>query len=192
MTEGGQAHRADVHHGPEGAVVHAASDADLDAIQRIYAHHVLTGTGSFEERPPDRAEMAQRREAVISQGLPYLVARTSVYGVRGFAYAAPFRARSAYRFTVEDSVYVDPQALGLGIGRLLLHDLIERCTALGYQQMVAVIGDSGNQGSIALHRSLGFREAGRLESVGRKFDRWIDVFFMQRALATRSPPTSAG
>ena len=187
MTEGGQAQRADAGLGIRAAVVHAAGDADLAAIQRIYAHHVLNGTGTFEERPPDRDEMAQRRAAVTERGLPYLVARTSGQSVCGFAYAAPFRPRSAYRFTIEDSVYVDPQATGCGVGRLLLLELIERCTALGYQQMVAVIGDAGNQGSIALHRSAGFSDAGRLTAVGRKFDRWVDVVFMQRALAARPP-----
>jgi phosphinothricin acetyltransferase len=161
--------------------VRPATEGDIEAIQRIYAHHVLNGSGSFEERPPGAAEMAARREAVAGRGLPYLVAETHV-GVRGFGYAAPFRRRSAYRFTLEDSLYVDPDAVGLGIGRLLLSDLVARCTAQGYQQMVAVIGDSANRRSIRLHRALGFRHAGTLTSVGRKFDRWLDVVFMQRAL----------
>jgi L-amino acid N-acyltransferase YncA len=161
--------------------VRPATEGDIEAIQRIYAHHVLNGNGSFEERPPGAAEMAARREAVAGRGLPYLVAETHV-GVRGFGYAAPFRRRSAYRFTLEDSLYVDPDAVGLGIGRLLLSDLVARCTAQGYQQMVAVIGDSANRRSIRLHRALGFRHAGTLTSVGRKFDRWLDVVFMQRAL----------
>jgi L-amino acid N-acyltransferase YncA len=182
MTER-QAQRAGADRGIGTAGVDAAGDADIEAIQRIYAHHVLNGTGTFEERPPHSGEMAQRRAAVTERGLPYLVARSSDHEVRGFAYAAPFRPRSAYRFTIEDSVYVDPQATGSGVGRALLLELIERCTALGYQQMVAMIGDAGNQGSIALHRSAGFREAGRLVAVGRKFDRWIDVVFMQCALA---------
>jgi L-amino acid N-acyltransferase YncA len=162
--------------------IRPATESDIEAIQRIYAHHVLNGSGSFEERPPDAVEMAARREAVIACDLPYLVAETRL-GVQGFAYAAPFRPRSAYRFTVEDSLYVDPGAVGLGIGRLLLGDLVARCTAQGYRQMVAVIGDSANHQSIGLHRALGFRHAGTLTSVGRKFDRWLDVVFMQRALA---------
>jgi L-amino acid N-acyltransferase YncA len=179
---GGRRLPAAQHEQTPGRVqVRPATEVDIEAIQRIYAHHVLNGSGSFEERPPGAAEMAARREAVAGRGLPYLVAETHV-GVRGFGYAAPFRRRSAYRFTVEDSLYVDPDAVGLGIGRLLLSDLVARCTAQGYQQMVAVIGDSANRRSIRLHRALGFRHAGTLTSVGRKFDRWLDVVFMQRAL----------
>jgi L-amino acid N-acyltransferase YncA len=163
------------------AEVRPAMDADIDAVLRIYVPHVRNGTGSFEEQPPDIAELASRRAAVVERGLPFIVAEAP-QGILGFAYAAPFRPRSAYRFTVEDSVYVHPDAVGLGIGRLLLGDLIARCAALKYQQMVAVIGDSANHRSIGLHRALGFRHAGTLASVGYKFDRFLDVVFMQRAL----------
>jgi L-amino acid N-acyltransferase YncA len=162
--------------------VRPATKGDLEQVLRIYAHHVLNGTGSFEERPPDIEEIAARHDAVVDRGLPYLVAEAPE-SIVGFAYAAPFRPRSAYRFTVEDSVYVDPDAVGLGIGRLLLGDLIARCAALGYREMVAVIGDSANDHSIGLHRALGFRHAGTLTSVGCKFGLWLDVVFMQRGLA---------
>jgi phosphinothricin acetyltransferase len=171
---------------PGRVQVRPSTEDDIEAVQRIYAHHVLNGSGPFEERPPDAVEMAARREEVLRRGLPYLVAETRL-GVGGFAYAAPFRPRSAYRFTVEESLYVDAGAIGLGIGRLLLGDLVARCTAQGYRQMVAVIGDSANHRSIRLHRALGFQHAGTLTSVGRKFDRWLDVVFMQRALASDTP-----
>jgi L-amino acid N-acyltransferase YncA len=168
---------------PGQLCVRPAAAADFAAIHRIYAHHVENGTGSFEEVPPDIPELLRRWEQVAGRDLPYLIAETA-QGVQGFAYAAPFRPRSAYRFTVEDSVYVDPGAVGLGLGRSLLAEVIARSSAQGYRRMVAVIGDSTNVRSIALHRSLGFSDAGTLTSVGRKFDRWIDVVFMQRALAT--------
>lgn len=162
--------------------VRPAVAADIPAVAEIYAHHVLTGTGSFEEEAPDEAEMRARFALVGGRGLPWLVA-ASGGGVCGFAYAAPFRPRSAYRFTVEDSVYVAPAMVGRGIGRLLLEGLIERCRSRGLRQMVAVIGDSGNRRSIALHAAVGFRAAGALQQVGCKFGRPLDVVFMQRALA---------
>jgi L-amino acid N-acyltransferase YncA len=163
------------------AEVRPAMETDMEAVLRIYVPHVRNGTGSFEEQPPAIAELASRRAALVERGLPFLVAEAP-RGILGFAYAAPFRPRSAYRFTVEDSVYVHPDAVGLGIGRLPLSDLIARCAALKYQQMVAVIGDSANHRSIGLHRALGFRHAGTLASVGYKFDRFLDVVFMQRGL----------
>lgn len=158
-----------------------AQPADLAAVRRIYAHHVLNGLASFELEPPDEAEMRRRREAVAERGLPFLVAELRGE-VRGFAYAGPYRARPAYRFTVEDSVYVAPDALGHGLGRALLGELIRRCGALGFRQMVAVIGDSGNRASIRLHEALGFSHAGLLRSVGFKFGRWVDSVLMQRGL----------
>ncbi len=161
--------------------VRDASADDMAAIQAIYAHHVNHGLASFEEVPPDIDEIARRRDKVQANGLPYLVAETDG-AVRGFAYASPFRDRSAYRYTVEDSVYVAPDALGTGIGSALLSTLVERCTARGYRQMVAVIGDSDNQASIGLHAKHGFVRAGLMPAVGFKFGRWVDTVRMQRPL----------
>ncbi len=158
-----------------------AADADMAAIQAIYAHHVTTGLGTFEETPPDEAELAGRRRRLVAPGLPYLVAEEGG-GIAGFAYAAPYRTRTAYRHTVEDSVYVAPSAMRRGVGRALLAALIQRCATSGYSQMVAVIGDSGNEASIRLHAGLGFREAGVLRAVGFKFGRWTDTVLMQRPL----------
>src|SRR5262245_51657464 len=125
-----------------------AAEPDFDAIQRIYAHHVLTGLASFEEVSPDVAELVRRWRAIADAGLPYLCALESDGTLAGYAYAGPYRPRSAYRFTVEDSVYVAPGAGGRGIGRALLHQLVEICAGLGKRQMIAVIGDSGNAASI--------------------------------------------
>jgi phosphinothricin acetyltransferase len=161
--------------------VRDAGGADAAAIQAIYAFHVLSSTSTFEESPPDLAEMTRRRDFVASRSLPFLVAAGGD-GVLGYAYAAPFRQRSAYRYTVEDSIYVHPDATGRGIGRLLLGVLIERCTDLGYRQMVAVIGGADNFRSIRLHAGLGFVPAGALRAAGFKFGRWLDSVYMQRAL----------
>ncbi len=158
-----------------------AGEADLAAIQAIYAHHVLTGLGSFEETPPDLAEMRRRRAEILSHGLPYLVAEAGGR-IIGYAYAGRFRPRSAYRYSVEDSIYVAPDAQRRGVGRRLLKELIERCTKLGYRQMVAVIGDSANAGSIGVHLAAGFAEVARLPAIGFKFGRWVDSVMMQRAL----------
>ena len=166
------------------------ADADLTQVQAIYAHHVLTGIASFELEPPDVAEMARRCQATLGRGLPYLVAEIEGRVV-GYAYASPFRPRSAYRYTVENSIYVDPMATRRGLGRKLLAALIAQCTALGFRQMVAVIGDSHNTSSIRLHEALGFRHAGRLTSVGRKKGRWLDSVLMQLTLGpgdTTEPP----
>lgn len=159
-----------------------ATDADMPAIQAIYAHHVTHGLGSFEEIPPDLNEMIRRRADVLSRGLPYLVAADRDGRVLGFSYAAPFRLRTAYRFTVEDSIYVAPAAVGQGIGARLLKVLIARTTKLGYRQMIAVIGDSGNRRSIRTHTSQGFRKAAVLEGIGFKLGRWVDSVLMQRPL----------
>ena len=161
--------------------IRIAEGRDVAAIQAIYAGHVLNGLATFEEVPPDVAEIARRREDVLALGLPYLVAEAEGR-VLGYAYAAPFRARSAYRFTVEDSVYLDPAATGRGIGGRLLVRLIEDCTARGARQMLAVIGDSGNAASIAVHARAGFRPAGTFRAVGFKFGRWVDTVQMQRQL----------
>ena len=166
-----------------------ARPADIPAITRIYADAVRHGTASFELAPPDEAEMARRRDALLAGGFPYLVA--DVEGeVAGFAYAGPYRARPAYRFTVEDSVYIAPQAQRRGIGRALLDQLIVACEARGYRQMIAVIGDSSQTPSIALHEAAGFRRVGTFEAVGFKFGRWLDSVLMQRPLckgATTTP-----
>jgi phosphinothricin acetyltransferase len=167
--------------GPPPAVRDASED-DVPAVQAIYAHHVLTGTGTFEELPPTTDEIAARRAAAVIAGLPYLVAELDG-AVVGFAYAVPYHRRPAYRHTVEDSVYVADGLGGRGIGRALLTEVIARCEAGTWQQMLAIVGDSGNAGSIALHRSLGFREVGTLRSVGFKFGGWLDTVLMQRALS---------
>lgn len=171
-------------------LVRPSTPADLAAIQAIYAHAVLHGTGTFEIEPPPLQEMARRRDEVLARGLPWLVAEADG-AVLGYAYAAPFRPRPAYRFSLEDSIYLAPQAQGRGIGRLLLAELLARCQATGARQMLAVIGDSGNQASVALHRALGFRPAGTLQSVGWKFGRWLDVVLMQRALGPGDPRPAA-
>ncbi|MBW8725668.1 MAG: N-acetyltransferase [Inquilinus limosus] len=158
-----------------------AAEADLPAIQAIYARHVLHGFASFEEVPPGTAELSARRAAVLAQGLPYLAAELDGR-VAGYAYAGAYRPRPAYRHTIEDSVYVADGLAGRGIGRALLATLIERCEAGPWRQMVAVIGDTGNAGSIALHEALGFRRTGILQSVGFKFGRWVDSVLMQRPL----------
>ena len=170
-------------------LVRPSSEGDAASIASIYAHHVLHGSGTFELEPPDAAEMARRRREVCRAGWPWLVAERDGR-VAGYAYANPFRPRRAYRFCLEDSIYVAPQAQGHGIGRLLLAELLARCTALGARQMLAVIGDADNTASIALHRSLGFAHAGVLEASGWKFDRWVDVVLMQRALGcgAAAPP----
>jgi len=155
---------------------------DLPHAQAIYAHHVLNGLASFEETPPDLAEMHRRYEATIAAGYPCIAAESSAPGLAGYAYVGPYRPRPAYRYSVENSVYIAPESIGQGIGRVLLAELIARCTALGYRQMIAVIGDSGNAASIGLHQSLGFSDAGQVRSVGFKFGRWVDSVIMQRPL----------
>jgi len=167
-------------------LVRDSTEADVPAIRDIYAHHVLTGTGSFEETPPTVAEMADRRAALLKGGYPFLVAVDPADTVLGFAYGGPLRPRSAFRHTVEDSIYVAPEAQGKGVGRRLLTALVERCTALGFRQMVALVGDSANTGSQELHRRLGFTTKGTIDEVGQKFGRWLDVVIMQRALGDSS------
>lgn len=162
-------------------LVRDAAEADMAEVQAIYTDHVLHGSASFEETPPEVAEMLRRRAAIVEVGLPYRVAEVDG-ALRGFAYAGPYRHRPAYRHSVENSVYVAPETVGQGVGRALLEDLIERCAGLGYRQMIAVIGDSANAPSIALHAALGFRRVGVLRSVGLKFGRWVDSVLMQRPL----------
>jgi L-amino acid N-acyltransferase YncA len=162
--------------------VRDATDGDMPAVQGVYAHHVAHGLGSFELDPPAVEEMVRRWRAIVERGLPYVVAVAADGEVLGFAYAAPYRPRPAYESTVEDSVYVAPAALRRGVGRRLLDEVVRRCTLLGARQMVAVIGDSGNTGSVALHAAAGFREVGVLRAVGWKHGRWVDTVIMQREL----------
>lgn len=161
--------------------VRDAQPEDAAAIQRIYAHYVLHSTATYEEIVPDAVEIARRRLAVLDSGAPYMVAELDGT-VQGYAYASQFRPRAAYRYTLEHSIYVDPTATGHGIGSLLLTELIERCTALGYRQMIAVIGSTDNAASIKLHQRLGFSIAGQLQAAGFKFNAWVDTVFMQRPL----------
>ncbi|MDT8999050.1 N-acetyltransferase family protein [Paucibacter sp. APW11] len=162
-------------------VLRPSQDGDLPAIQQIYGLAVQNGTGTFETEVPDQAEMARRRAEVLGRGLPWLVAERDGQ-LLGYAYANYFRPRLAYRFCVEDSIYLHPSAQGQGVGRLLLAELIARCEAAGARQMLAVIGDAENHGSVGLHRSLGFAHTGVLKSAGWKFGRWLDVVMMQRTL----------
>ncbi len=171
-------------------VVRDAVEADMPAVQDIYAHYVLSSLATFEETPPSLEVMLARRRASIENGLPYLVAERN-REVVGYAYAGAYHARPAYRFTVEDSVYVADGLRGRGVGTALLRALIERCEAGPWRQMIAVVGDSANAGSIALHRRFGFERVGVLRSVGYKFGRWVDAPILQRALGAgdRQAPT---
>jgi L-amino acid N-acyltransferase YncA len=162
---------------------------DIPTITRIYDHAVRHGTASFELEPPDEAEMRRRMGDLVGRGYPYLVAELDG-GVAGYAYAGPYRTRPAYRWSVEDSVYIAPQMQRRGIGRALLDRLIAESEARGFRQMIAVIGDSAQTASITLHEATGFRLVGTLASVGFKHERWLDSVLMQRALgagATRGP-----
>jgi phosphinothricin acetyltransferase len=162
-------------------LIRPAAERDLAAITRIYAEAVRHGTASFEIEPPDEIEMAQRFESLAAGGFPYLVAETGG-SIGGYAYAGPYRLRPAYRWTVEDSVYVDATAHRRGLGRALLARLIAESEAKGFRQMIAVIGDSANIASIDLHRAAGFRLVGTFDNVGFKFGRWLDSLLMQRPL----------
>lgn len=166
-----------------------AQPADIADIAAIYGHYVLTGLASFEETPPSEDEMARRMESIAASGLPYLVALCDG-AFAGYGYASRYRDRSAYRYTVEDSIYIAPAMTGRGFGRTLLGALIEACAERGMRQMVAVIGDSANVTSIGLHSKLGFRVAGVLPSSGFKFGRWVDTVLMTRPLGDgdRTPP----
>lgn len=161
--------------------VRDAAAADMAAVQAIYAKHVLHGLATFEEVPPSTAEMCARRAAVLELGLPYLVAEMEGKIV-GYSYATRYRPRPAYRHTIEDSVYIAEGLSGKGIGTALLGELIARCEAGAWRQMIAVIGDSANSGSIALHSRLGFSTMCTLHAVGFKFGCWVDSVIMQRAI----------
>ena len=170
-------------------VIRDSREEDIAAITEIYRDAVLTGTASFELAAPDAAEMARRRGLLIEGGYPYLVAEWSGR-VAGYAYAGPYRARPAYRYTAEDSVYVADWARRQGLARALVSRLIETCTACGFRQMIAIIGDSRHQASIDLHHALGFEMVGTIKDVGYKFDRWLDTAVMQRPLGkgASAPP----
>ncbi|HEY0439074.1 MAG TPA: GNAT family N-acetyltransferase [Xanthobacteraceae bacterium] len=171
-------------------IIRPATPADIPAITRIYAHAVTYGTASFELDPPDEAEMTRRQRALLDAGFPYLAAERAG-SILGYAYAGPYRPRPAYRFSVEDSVYVAPEAQRLGAGRRLLGGLIEAAASSGFRQMIAVIGDSTQAPSIELHRVHGFRAIGTIQAVGFKHGRWLDSVLMQRPLGdgADAPPT---
>ncbi|MCZ8208847.1 MAG: GNAT family N-acetyltransferase [Aquidulcibacter sp.] len=162
--------------------IRPATLEDAASIQAIYAHHVKTGTGTFELEPPDLAEIQGRMTKIATRGSPWLVACAEDGQVIGYAYAGAFRERPAYNCTVEDSIYLAPEAVGHGVGRALLAELISQCTQSGYSQMLAVIGDSGNLASIGLHRAMGFEDVGVLRDVGHKFGRYLDVVILQKSL----------
>jgi len=174
----------------DGVVIRPSREGDVGQIAAIYRHHVLHGLASFEEIPPDGDELAARRRAILARGLPYLVAERS-RRVLGYCYAGPYRLRSAYRFTLEDSIYIDQAEVRRGLGRGLLTSLLDRCAELGYRQMVAVIGGSDTWPSIRLHAALGFTRVGTLPAVGFKFGGWVDIVLMQRALGPGATATPA-
>jgi len=162
-------------------IIRPATDEDAGALAAIYGHAVLHGFGTFETTPPTPEEMHRRRRVILDHGLPYFVAEDDGR-VLAYAYASPFRPRPGYRFTVEDSVYVAPDAGGRGLGRAVLSTVLAACETLGLRQVVAVIGDSGNAASIALHRKLGFLDAGAIRDAGHKHGRWVDIVMMQKPL----------
>jgi len=170
--------------------IRASTERDVEAVTAIYGHYVRTSLATFEEIPPIEADMAQRRADLIAAGLPFLVASDARARVLGFAYAGSYRPRAAYRFTLEDSIYVAAEVTRRGIGRALLMRLIEECAAAGFRQMVAMIGDSANAASIGLHEACGFARIGVQPAVGFKLGRWVDGVIMQRALGAGSatPP----
>jgi L-amino acid N-acyltransferase YncA len=169
--------------------IRPARPSDIPTITRIYTHAVMHGTASFELEPPDETEMIRRMRAIFDGKFPYIVAEIDGV-VAGYAYASLYRTRPAYRFTVENSVYVAPDMQRRGIGKVLLQALIDACTALGFRQMIAVIGDSNQAASIGVHRACGFTDSGNLRSIGWKFGRWLDTPLMQLALGpgAASPP----
>jgi phosphinothricin acetyltransferase len=164
-------------------IIRPSTDADVPAFTAIYTHHVLHGTGTFEIEPPSQADMASRRADVLSKGLPYLVMEDQGR-VLGFAYCNWFKPRPAYRFSAEDSIYMAPDAVGSGYGRALLAELAGQAERVGVRKLIAVIGDSGNAGSVGVHRSVGFTPVGVLKSCGWKFDRWLDVVLMEKMLGS--------
>ncbi|MDB5886381.1 MAG: GCN5-related N-acetyltransferase [Polaromonas sp.] len=170
-------------------LIRSSRDEDVPAITAIYAHHVLHGTGTFETEPPSAADMAARRADVLSKGLPYLVAEQDGQ-ILGFAYGNWFKPRPAYRYSVEDSVYLAPGRDRRGLGRALLAELLARCEAAGIRKVMAIIGDSANAGSVGVHRAVGFTHVGTIEACGWKFGAWRDIVIMQKTLGagSLSPP----
>ena len=170
-------------------LIRPSTDHDLDAITHIYGHHVLHGTGTFETTPPTLAEMTARRADVLSKGLPWLVVEDDGQ-ILGYAYGNWFKPRPAYRFSVEDSIYMAPEAAGKGLGRALLAELLAALERGGIRKVMAVIGDSANAGSVGVHKALGFELVGVVPSCGWKFGRWLDIVMMQRSLGhgDRTPP----
>ena len=171
--------------------IRSSTPADLPAITAIYAHHVLHGTGTFETTPPTEADMDTRRADVLSKGLPYLVAEDGGQ-LLGFAYCQWFKPRPAYRFSAEDSIYLHPDAAGKGVGKQLLAALTQEAEAVGIRKLIAVIGDSGNRGSVGVHQALGFEQVGVIKSCGWKFDRWLDIVLMEKPVgaADRAAPVA--
>jgi L-amino acid N-acyltransferase YncA len=169
--------------------IRSSTDADLPAITAIYAHHVTHGTGTFETTPPGEADIAARRADVLAKGLPWLVAENDGR-VLGFAYCQWFKPRPAYRFSAEDSIYLDPDAAGQRIGNKLLTELVKQAEAAGIRKLIAVIGDSANVRSIGVHRAIGFRHVGTIEACGWKFGRWLDIVLMEKSIGegSRSAP----
>jgi phosphinothricin acetyltransferase len=170
-------------------IIRPSQPEDLSAITAIYQHHVLNGTGTFEIEPPSQEDMTARRADVLGKGLPYLVIEENGQ-VLGFAYCNWFKPRPAYRFSAEDSIYLAPNVSGKGWGRLLLAELCRSAEVAGIRKLIAVIGDSANEGSIGVHKSLGFQSVGVVKSCGWKFNRWLDIVMMEKALGhgdTRSP-----
>jgi len=173
--------------------IRPSHDGDLPAIARIYGHHVLHGTGTFETTAPTEAEMATRRADVLGKGLPWLVVEGDDGQVLGFAYGNWFKPRPAYRFSVEDSIYLAPEAAGQGLGRALLAELLAALERGGIRKVMAVIGDSANAGSVGVHRALGFEHVGTVKSCGWKFNRWLDIVLMEKTLGAgdSTPPQEA-
>ncbi|SFC46868.1 phosphinothricin acetyltransferase [Polaromonas sp. OV174] len=172
-------------------LIRPSHDQDIPAITAIYAHHVLHGTGTFETEPPSASDMAARRADVLAKGLPYLVAEQDE-NIAGFAYGNWFKPRPAYRYSVEDSIYLAPDLQRRGLGRALLTELLARCEAVGVRKVMAIVGDSANAGSVGVHRALGFTQVGVIESCGWKFGAWRDIVIMQKTLGlgdTRPPVT---
>lgn len=181
-----------VQEGGNGIAIRDALPADAEDIARLYAHYVRTSSATFEETPPDAAEIERRLHNIRSAGLPWRVARDNDGKLAGYAYASTYRVRSAYRYTLENSVYVAPEAHAKGLGTALMRDLIALCSGLGYRQMLAVIGGSDNESSIRLHTRLGFKTVAQHTAIGLKFGQWVDVVHMQLALGegARSMPDS--